>query len=361
VSEFFLGEGQTKDPLTVKGIFKCYRMFTTDSLSVVGKYCVQDSLLVLKLFEKLQLWIGLCEMSNTCNVPIFTLFTQGQQIKMYSQVYKKCLHDNIVIDSEAAALVSPSDTDDKYTGAYVFPPVPGLYEMVTSYDFSSLYPSAIIAYNIDYTTLVLDKNVPDDKCHIFDWHDHLGCSHDQIIRKTKIKNPICEKRYFRFLKEPLGIVPTLLKNLLDARKKTNAEKKELQKLLGGLQGVEKEDVERMIVVLDKRQLSYKINANSMYGAMGARKGYLPFLPGAMCTTFKGRVSIEKAAKWLVENHQANLVYGDTDSCYVSFPQYTTPAHAKDMDSFCREIEFLNQILKMFFIRTCFKQIQFIIV
>ena len=79
VSDFFLS--QTKDPLTHKGIFKCYRMFTSDTLSICAKYCVQDSYLVLKLFEKLQIWIGLCEMSNTCNTPIFTLFTQGQQIK----------------------------------------------------------------------------------------------------------------------------------------------------------------------------------------------------------------------------------------------------------------------------------------
>ena len=141
VSDHFLGV--TKDPLTAKGIFKCYRMFTPDSLSLVAKYCVVDSLLVLKLFEKLQIWIGLCEMSNTCNTPIFTLFTQGQQIKIFSQVYKKCLADNIVIDKDSFV----TKETDRFTGAYVFPPVPGLYDMVVSFDFSSLYPSTIIAYN----------------------------------------------------------------------------------------------------------------------------------------------------------------------------------------------------------------------
>jgi DNA polymerase elongation subunit (family B) len=175
----------------------------------------------------------------------------------------------------------------------------------------SLYPSAIIAYNIDYTTLVLDEKIPDSLCHIFEWGDHINCKCPCAVIKKAVKGVTCADRKFRFLKSPPGIIPTLLKNLLDARKKTNSEKKELTKLLPSLQGVELEDMERTIVVLDKRQLSYKVNANSMYGSMGARKGSLPFLPGAMCTTFKGRVSIEKAAKWLIDNHKVNLIYGDS--------------------------------------------------
>ena len=31
---------------------------------------------------------------------------------------------------------------------------------------------------------------------------------------------MCAKRYYRFLKEPRGILPTIIQNLLDARKHT---------------------------------------------------------------------------------------------------------------------------------------------
>ena len=103
-------------------------------------------------------------------------------------------------------------------------------------------------------------------------------------------------------------------------------------------GEERVTMERFITVLDKRQLSYKVSANSMYGGMGVKKGYLPFLPGAMCTTARGRESIEKASKFLVENYKANLIYGDTDSCYISFPQYQSKEFAKDLDGFCRQVE-----------------------
>lgn len=608
VSDQFLAA--SKDPLTPKGIFKCYRMFTPDSLALVGKYCVQDSNLVLKLFEKLQIWIGLCEMSNTCNTPMFTLFTQGQQIKIFSQVYKKCMADNIVIDKDSFV----TNESDRFTGAYVFPPVPGLYEMVVSFDFSSLYPSTIISNNIDYSTLVLDPSIPDEKCHVIEWEEHINCACAGAEIKTTKKEVVCDKQRHRFMKEPMGVLPTLLKNLLDARKRTNAEMKqmtiELEEMTDKASAAY-DDKKRMITVLDKRQLSYKVSANSvapntpipcidadgtfmyltmeeisdtlwvsdddlnevskprkglsvwtekgftpikyvirhpirtplkrvlthtgcvdvteehslldenakkvrtidvsigdkllhatlplpsdtpktpapialatknekaflwgsffatetvsedthlfydvrgsiripssifsadlhtrqsffmgyfantknatdlvfmvkgeigsaglcyllktlgysvciqlmednvyrldcsatpatisvksivnspvlnateyiydietenhhfaagvgdlivhnsMYGGMGTRKGYLPFLYGATCTTAKGRQSIEKASKFLVENYGAKLIYGDTDSCYINFSEYADKTKAKDLDSFCRQVE-----------------------
>ena len=70
------------------------------------------------------------------------------------------------------------------TGATVFPPKPGIYDKVVPFDFSSLYPTTIIAYNIDYSTLVRDDNIPDDLCHIFEWEDHIGCMHDKENSKN---------------------------------------------------------------------------------------------------------------------------------------------------------------------------------
>jgi DNA polymerase elongation subunit (family B) len=144
VSDFFIGE--TKDPLSVKGIFKCYRIGTKKELdgtysekakkaiSIVGKYCVQDSVLVVKLMEKLQTWVGLTEMATVCQVQPFSLFTQGQQIKVYSQVYRYCYEKNIVVEKDGYICKD----DERYTGAHVFPPVPGIYDRVVPFDFASL-------------------------------------------------------------------------------------------------------------------------------------------------------------------------------------------------------------------------------
>lgn len=319
VSEYFIGE--TKDPLTPKGIFKCYDMGMSGgekgakALGVVGKYCVQDAVLVAKLFDKLQTWFGLSEMAKICNVSIFTLYTQGQQIKVYSQVYKKCMNENIVVESDGYI---PKE-NEHYQGAHVFEPVPGVYDCVVPFDFASLYPSIIIAYNIDFTTLIPDDSaIPDDQCHVFEWTEHVGCEHDETKRKTKPKHVLCGYRKFRFLKTVRGVLPTLLEDLLGARKKTRATMKEIGEKMKHCTPEEKTIYETLVNVLDKRQLSYKISANSMYGSLGVQAGYLPLMPGAMCVTATGRKSILRVADTITSQYGARIILGDTDSVYCVF-------------------------------------------
>lgn len=390
VSEYFL-QGDTKADLSVSGIFKCFRIGTKKELdgtyshrakkaiALCGKYCVQDSVLVVKLMKKMQTWVGLCEMAKTVNCSIFSLYTQGQQIKVFSQVYKYSTDNNIVVEKDGYQ----TKDDERYVGAHVFPPVPGIYDRVLPFDFCSLYPTTIIAYNIDYSTLVTDDNYPDAKCHVMQWEDHLGCEHDpKVIRrlelskiiedekteikklrtqrdskgnklikqsiveeinkrteklkpfieersslvKTITKNTMCAVRNYRFVKEPRGVLPTILQNLLDARKNTRTQIKTYMKTMTD---ENKDEVNIIVGVLDKRQLAYKISANSMYGAMGVKKGYLPFMPGAMCTTYKGRCNIEIVAKIIPEKYGGQLVYGDTDSNYIHFPHLKTPEESWD--------------------------------
>lgn len=336
VADNFLGE--TKDPLTPKGIFKCYDLGKlggekgSKAMGIVGKYCVQDSALVLKLFEKLQIWFGLTEMASICSVPVFDLITRGQQLKVFSQIYKKCMAKNVVVEREGYE----TKEDEHYQGAHVFEPIPGVYDCVVPFDFASLYPSIIIAFNIDYSTLIPENSdIPESDCHIFEWDEHIGCIHEEKKRKVKPKHILCGHRRFKFLKTHKGILPMLLEDLLAARKNTRSEMKEIEKKLksGDVSSAEKEELRVLLNVLDKRQLSYKISANSAYGAMGvSTKGYLPLMPGAMCVTAKGRQSIELVARLIPEQYGGKLVYGDTDSNYVVFPALKTPqeiwAHAE---------------------------------
>lgn len=308
VSTFFLGE--TKDPLTAQDIFKAYEegMKNTEEgnrlLSLCGKYCVQDSALVLKLFEILQLWIGLSEMAKICHVPIMYLFTKGQQIKVYSQIYKKCYYENRLVESVTDHPIL--ENCQGYSGAFVFPPTPGIYQWVIPFDFSSLYPTTIIAYNIDYSTLVLDESTVDlNDCHIIEWEDHIQCEHDKNPSKSQVKK-LCGKNRFVFRKSPPGVLPSLLKDLLDKRSETKKKMKSISKEIS-----DPTILETQMVVLDKRQLAYKLSANSGYGAMGVKKGYLPFMPGAMSTTAMGRMSIQKAAEFVQSTYKGNLIYGDS--------------------------------------------------
>lgn len=436
----------TKDDLSAQGIFKCYRIGTKKNpdgtyserarkaMGKCGKYCMKDTVLVVRLFEAMNLWYGLSEQASTFNTSIFSLFTQGQQIKVYSQIYKYCLQNDIVVEKDGYK----TKEDERYMGAYVFEPQPGLYERVVPFDFASLYPTTIIAYNIDYSTWVTDETIPDSLCHVFRWSEHQNCVHDpKVIRKNELtayidkekeklkklrerrdtprigkaekekakleierinmelkpyvsergqiaktitKKIMCGDRYYRFLKEPKGVVPTILQNMLDARAQTRklikANKKEIfnikysdlttehlaelnieksridsmpespdkkdadtkyQIILAKYMDSDLHDYHKQRVkelsllnnVLDKRQLSYKIAANSAYGAMGVIKGYLPFMPGAMCTTYMGRTNIEKISKTIPDKHGGKLVYGDTDSNYISFPEIHTAQETWD--------------------------------
>jgi DNA polymerase elongation subunit (family B) len=300
----------TKDPLTHKGIFKCYRMFTPSTLGLVGRYCLVDSVVTLELFRHLKTWIGMTQLSNTFNVPIIDLTTQGQQLRIYSQVYRYCMENNFVVQKDGYVC----GENERYTGAIVLDPVPGMYEDLVTFDFASLYPSVMISNNIDYSTLVLDEKIPDEDCHVHTWEDHCHCEHDQTIRKTKAKKEdiMCAKRHFRFLKDPPGVIPTILRNLLSERKKTKNEMEKVE-----LEAKEEKDPEikkqklMYASVLDMRQLALKTSANSMYGGMGVRRGKLPFMPGAMCTTSGGRASIMKAKKEILEAFPGRVIYGDS--------------------------------------------------
>lgn len=243
--------GKEKDPLTAMDIFACYRQGVVDGdnerVAYVGKYCVKDSALVLELFEHFLYWNGLTEMASICKVPISSLYLHGQQIKVYSQVYEYCTHNNIVVQGD----MYKTPENMGYQGAYVFEPVPGLYDKVIPLDFASLYPSTMIANNIDYSTYIQDKNVPDEACNVIEWSEHIGCIHDTVVRKTAPKHVLCGDRRFRFLKEPRGVMPTIAENLLRARKKTKKQMKTL----------DSDDPIRR--VLDKRQLAYKVSCNSV--------------------------------------------------------------------------------------------------
>jgi DNA polymerase elongation subunit (family B) len=105
-------------------------------------------------------------------------------------------------------------------------------------------------------------------------------------------------------------------------------------LTGVLSPKQIKDLEVLRDVLDKRQLALKVSANSGYGAMGVVKGRLPFMPGAMATTFKGREAIQKVAEVIQSpKYRGELVYGDTDSNYVRFPHIKTAQEAWDYSEY----------------------------
>lgn len=165
----------------------------------------------------------------------------------------------------------------------------------------SLYPSIIISHNIDFTTLVPETDVDrigrDRLTHIA-WGEHINCGCTRA-EWTKEKEIRCKDYSYFWLKEPLGVLPTIIRNLLDARKAVRKQMKSV-------------DPNTLLYdILNKRQLAYKVSSNSMYGALTTRRGYLPFMPAGMCVTAVGRQSIERVSQIIQTEHQGEIVYGDS--------------------------------------------------
>lgn len=175
-----------KDDLKPKDIFKAWRKHlaavdnpkdkqlqaeASSELGRVGKYCVQDSWVTLLLYEKLSVWADLTESATVCQVPMFYMFTEGQQIKMYSQVYRYGFHNKITVESNGYV----AKDDEHYTGAYVTEPKKGLYRKIVPFDFAGLYPSIMMAHNIDHSKLVVDPSIPDEDCWVMTWSEHQYC------------------------------------------------------------------------------------------------------------------------------------------------------------------------------------------
>ncbi|GIQ89108.1 DNA-directed DNA polymerase, family B, partial [Kipferlia bialata] len=190
-----------------------------------------------------------------------------------------------------------SGDDVAYEGATVIEPTTGYYDKtqpICTLDFSSLYPSIIIAHNLDYTTLI------------------QGDPADYGIKPEDITTtPIGHK----FVKSNVrqGLLPEILKDLLSARK---AAKKDM--------AAATDQMRKM--VMNARQLALKVSANSVYGFCGSLQGKLPALQISASVTSFGREMIEETQR-LVETkytkangyeHNASVVYGDTDSVMIKF-------------------------------------------
>lgn len=249
-------------------------------------YCLKDAYLPLRLIDKLMSIINYMEMARVTGVPLGYLLTRGQQIKVVSQLLRKAKEQDLLIPAMKV------DINDEFEGATVIEPIKGYYDVpISTLDFNSLYPSIMIAHNLCYTTLLRNKEnmSPDDFTH------------------TPSGNYFVKPHVRR------GILPEILDNLLKARKRA----KEMMK--------EEKDPFRY-KVLDGRQLALKMSANSVYGFTGAQVGKLPCLEISQSVTAFGRTMIEKTkqiveAKFKIENgyeHDAKVIYGDTDSVMIKF-------------------------------------------
>ena len=330
-----------KDDVTPKDIFRMTNG-SADDRAVIAKYCIQDCNLVHYLFNKADILTGFIEMAKICSVPINFLVMRGQGIKLTSYIAKKCREKRTLMP-----VIEKGGLDDGYEGAIVLDPKCDLYldNPVACVDYASLYPSCMMSENFSHDSKVwtmeydlagnlIEETGEKDKDGNFVYdnlpdYEYVDIEYDtyRYIRKTpasaaeKVKSGTKKCRFAQFPDGKRAIMPSILEELLGARKAT-------RKL------IPQQTDEFMKNVLDKRQLGYKVTANSLYGQCGAKTSTFYEMDIAAATTATGRKLLTYAKRIIEECYgdaicdtssqygkiktKAEYIYGDTDSIFFTF-------------------------------------------
>ena len=261
----FLGE-RKKD-----FVFKSISKLTNQDWKDYFEYNLQDSMLTYNLF--LKFWPDFIAFSRVMQEPLFEVSRNGMSKNVESYIIHNLPKFNEIPEKRPThEEISKRRLREKYEGAFVFQPIPGLYENLALFDFTSYWPSIIATFNLSKSTL--------------------------LEKKPKAKNvlevEIAKGKKAYFEKEP-GFFPEMLKEIISLRKKF---KQELKK---GDDAVKR-----------ARSNAFKLLANASYGYQGffGARYYCPEASAA--TTAISRNFIKEVIK-KIDSEGFRTIYSDTDS------------------------------------------------
>ena len=284
--------------------FDTFKEFYTKGWDKFVKYNIIDVELVDRMEDKMKLIELALTMAYDAKVNYNDVFSQ---VAMWdSIIYNYLKKQNIVIPPK-----TKSEKSEKYAGAYVKEPVPGVYDWVVRFDLTSLYPSLIMEFNISPETLLNEKcpNVSVDKIlnqslNFEMYKDYAVCANGAMFRK-----------------DVRGFLPELMEKIFNER---SIYKK---KMLTAKQQYEKtptKDLEKEIARCNNIQMARKIQLNSAYGSIGNNFFRYYKLENAEAITLSGQVAI----RWIenrINQYLNNIlktddvdyvIASDTDSVYL---------------------------------------------
>jgi len=235
-------------------------------------YNMQDSAVTYKLAQKI--WPDIEEFSKIVKEPLFDVTRD----RMSAHVENYLLHnlDRFNEVAEKRPLhneIGERKAQGKYEGAFVFEPVPGFYEDLVMFDFTSMYASVIVSYNLSKATFIGD----------------LAARGTPSSVGTKVPSSSGE-----FSKKK-GFFPEMLEEVIETRKKY---KKEYAKSPTGM--------------LRARSNAYKLLANAAYGYQGFFGARYYCREAAAATARLAKENILSAID-NIEKNGHKIIYSDTDS------------------------------------------------
>lgn len=203
------------------------------------------------------------------------------------------------------------------------------YRPITGLDFSSLYPSLIMAYNLSPEFII--TNVDEARTAQKNGHNLYKIKfmyNGKWVRAWAIRhdnNLNTEDTNCKF-----GVYPMILKELFDSR---NTMKHDLHKWESSKERIESMPKEEFMKpeiqaeyetvcfnfnYMDSKQKALKVFMNTFYGESGNKRSPFFILQLAGAITAAGKDNIKMVQKF-IEEIGCDVYYGDTDSIYSAIP------------------------------------------
>ena len=268
------------------------------------EYNIHDVRLVDKLDNKMKLLDLAFTMAYDAKVNYEDVFSQVRMWDNY--IYCELMKRKIAIPPKKESATKT----EKYAGAYVKEPIPGMYDWVVSFDLNSLYPHLIMQYNISPETLQDTR--------------HPSATVDKILSKQVDIDgtfAVCANGA-QYRKDMHGFLPQMMQKMYDERvvfkKKMIKAKQEYEK-------TPTVELSNEISRCNNIQMAKKISLNSAYGAIGNEHFRYYKLANAEAITLSGQVSIRWIEnkvngylnKLLSTDNKDYVIASDTDSIYLN--------------------------------------------
>ena len=293
------------------------RSLTPQGQRTILEYCCVDAELPVRILRAKALLDQAQGLAVASCCLLADVLGRGTQVRTLTLLTRECmrrrpqLHIPYLTDENR-----PPVGETQYQGGRVLRPTPGVHRNLAVYDFMSLYPTVLLAHQVDYSTLYHGSNLLGvDMEHVLPcastvlefMDDRSRRAWACAVRPTDATHTSILPGVFfrRHLPGALpGLVPSIVDNLLASRRATKKRMKAMQK--GSAEHG----------IADVLQKAYKVGANSVYGFMGAAARGLAPLPCAASSICAWGRHYLMAAKRTVEEHGATCAYGDTDSIFV---------------------------------------------
>ena len=254
-------------------------------------YNLKDSEITYEL--ALKVWADLLEFSRVIGEPLFNVSRDS----MSAQIENYIIHHideygEIVEKRPYEKEIGRRRGEGKYEGAFVYEPKPGLYEDVVFFDFTSMYGSVIVSYNLSKSSFREKKE-----------KNSVG---------VEIESGSGEKVYFS---KKVGFFSEMIKEMIEKRKE-----------------VKKEYGKDSSPLLKARSNAFKLLVNAAYGYQGFFGARYYCREAAAATAAFARKEIHKAIGD-IKKKGYEVVYSDTDS--IAFLQ--GDKSKKDVDNLLRGI------------------------